>query len=157
MIRVNDIVSGLVAAAIGGAIYATAGTFPEIPGEPGPSLFPRAAAVGLMLCGIALMVHGLRDSGRGTWAEWPDWIGDPRRLLSVLVIVIGLAVCAGFMEALGYFVCAPVMLIVLMLAIRVRTVVAIPVSIGATLLVHAIFYSGLRVALPWGLLEAWAW
>jgi hypothetical protein len=31
------------------------------------------------------------------------------------------------------------------------------VAIGVSLLIHSIFYKGLGVPLPWGLLAPWAW
>ena len=30
-------------------------------------------------------------------------------------------------------------------------------AIGVSLLIHLIFYKGLGVPLPWGLLQSWAW
>ena len=42
-------------------------------------------------------------------------------------------------------------------ATRVRMLVAVPVALLVPLLIHYIFYSGLRVALPWGVLVEYAW
>jgi putative tricarboxylic transport membrane protein len=41
--------------------------------------------------------------------------------------------------------------------LRVRAALIPIVAIAVSLLIHFIFYKGLRVPLPWGLLQAWAW
>lgn len=156
MIKVGDAVSGAVAAALGVAVLLATRSFPDVPGEPGPAVFPRLAGAGLLLCGLVIAAGGLirRDEA---WIEAPAWLREPRHLLAVAIIVAGLAATAAFMESAGFFVCAGAMLLALLLALKVRAVIAFPVTIGAVALVHAIFYSGLRVALPWGVFERFAW
>ena len=44
-----------------------------------------------------------------------------------------------------------------MLTFRVKPALAVAVAIGGTLLIHTIFYKGLRVPLPWGWLTPFAW
>jgi putative tricarboxylic transport membrane protein len=61
------------------------------------------------------------------------------------------------MEPVGFFPCAILLVTGLLALLRVRLWIAAVVGVAAASVVHAIFYSGLRVALPWGLLEPFAW
>jgi putative tricarboxylic transport membrane protein len=156
-IRVNDVVSGALVGALGITALTLAQGFPEIPGEPGPALFPRLAGIGLLIVAVTLIAGGWRTRHAGPWVEWPEWFSQPRRFAAVVVIIAGLAITALFIETLGFFICAPVLVGALLIALSVRSVVAIPVALVATAVVHVIFYSGLRVALPWGVFERFAW
>ncbi|HEY6356101.1 MAG TPA: tripartite tricarboxylate transporter TctB family protein, partial [Burkholderiaceae bacterium] len=55
-------------------------------------------------------------------------------------------------ERVGFLITATVMLTAMMLALRVRVVPALLVALAASLVIHAAFYKGLRVPLPWGML-----
>ncbi len=156
-VRVNDVVSGGLVGALGVTALVLAQGFPEIPGEPGPALFPRLAGAGLLVVAVALVLGGWRSRNAAPWVEWPEWLSQPRRFAAVVVIVAGLAITALYIETLGFFICAPLLVGALLVALSVRVAVAIPVALIATAVVHAIFYSGLRVALPWGLFERFAW
>jgi putative tricarboxylic transport membrane protein len=123
----------------------------------GPALFPRVIAVGMALCAVALIVRGVLSAGSRSWAEIPDWIRMPRLVAAFLLVVLGLFCAYLFLDKVGFLVLAPALLLALMLVLQIRVVVAIPVAVGAALLIHTIFYKGLGVPLPWGLLEAWAW
>jgi putative tricarboxylic transport membrane protein len=153
--RFNDTVSGVLAAVLGGAVLVAARGFPETPGEPGPGLFPAIAGSGLVVFGLVLVIAGFRS--RRPWLEVPEWTTSPRSLLGALIVVVGLAGCAALFERAGFLVCAPALLTALMVTLRVRPRVAVATAVVATLFAHAVFYSGLRVPLPWGLLEPLAW
>jgi putative tricarboxylic transport membrane protein len=58
---------------------------------------------------------------------------------------------------LGFIPCAIIVLAAMFWALDVRPVLILPVAVGMTLLVHLIFYKGLRVPLPWGILLPWQW
>lgn len=156
--KLNDSITGALLLAFAAAVYWHTLGFPEIPGDPvGPSLFPRVIAVGIALCAIVLIVRGLLSPGPRTWAGLPDWIRVPRLFAAFVLVVLGLFAAYLFLDKLGFLVLAPLLLLALMLVLQIRAVVGIPVAIGASLLIHTIFYKGLGVPLPWGLLEAWAW
>lgn len=157
MLKVNDVVSGGLAAATGAVVLLATRSFPEIPGEPGPAVFPRLAALVLIVCGLLIAGRGLRHRLSDPWVEWPAWFRQPRQIVGVLIVVIGLAASALAMEAIGFFLCAVTLVLGLLIALQVRWTVALPVTITAVAVVHTIFYSGLRVALPWGVFESFAW
>lgn len=156
--KFNDAISGALLFLFAAAVYWHTRGFPDIPGDPvGPALFPRVIAIGMGLCGVALIARGLLAQGPRSWVEIPDWIPRPGLVAAFLLVVLGLFVAYLFLDRIGFLVLAPVLLTALMLVLRVRAALAIPVAIGASLLIHTIFYKGLGVPLPWGLLEAWAW
>lgn len=156
--KLNDAITGALLLAFAAAVYWHTLGFPDVPGDPvGPSLFPRLIAVGMASCAIVLMVRGLVSPGPRSWAEIPDWIRIPRLVAALVLVVLGLLAAYLFLDRLGFLVLAPLLLLALMLVLQIRAVVAIPVAIGTSLLIHTIFYKGLGVPLPWGLLEAWAW
>ena len=43
------------------------------------------------------------------------------------------------------------------LTLRVRLALIVPVALVSTLVIHTLFYKGLRVPLPWGVLTPIAW
>ena len=156
--KLNDAINGALLLAFAIAVYWHTLGFPEIPGDPvGPALFPRVIAIGMGLCAIVLIVRGLLSTGPRLWVEVPHWIRMPRLVAAFVLVVLGLLIAYLFFDKLGFLVLAPLLLIALMLVLHIRAVVAVPVAIGASLLIHTIFYKGLGVPLPWGLLEAWAW
>ena len=156
--KIHDSLSGVLLLAFAAAVYWHTLGFPEIPGDPvGPALFPRVIAIGMGLCGIVLLVRGLLARGPQAWIDVPPWIRMPGLVAAFLLVVLGLLISYFFLDRLGFLVVAPVLLVALMVALHVRVALAVPVAIGASLLIHTIFYKGLGVPLPWGLLEAWAW
>ena len=156
--KIHDSILGAFLLIFAAAVYWHTLAFPEIPGDPvGPALFPRVIAIGMGLCGIVLIVRGLLARGPRAWVEIPEWIRMPGLVAAFLLVVLGLLVSYFFLDKFGFLVIAPLLLGALMLVLRVRAALAIPVAIGASLLIHTIFYKGLGVPLPWGLLEAWAW
>jgi len=63
----------------------------------------------------------------------------------------------AFSEALGYAIAAPIALLSFLIATGTRPIVAVPIALLVPLLIHYIFYTVLRVPLPWGLLTEYAW
>jgi len=43
------------------------------------------------------------------------------------------------------------------LALSVRRTLVLPLALVITLAIHTVFYKGLRVPLPWGVLQPWQW
>jgi len=154
--RFNDALIGIALVLFAGLIVWYVRGFPPMPGQEfGPSLFPRAIAVGFMLTGLGLIVSGARR-----WegaVELSEWMRTPRLAINFLVVVGAVLFYILFSEELGFLVAAPVTLGAILLTVRTRWFVAVPVALAVCVLIHWIFYGGLRVPLPWGLFEPIAW
>jgi putative tricarboxylic transport membrane protein len=156
--KIHDSIAGTLLLAFAMALYWHTGHFPEMPGDQiGPALFPRIIAIGFGICGLALIVGGIRRRASEQWVEIPDWIGSPRQLAGFALVTGGLLGCFLFLEKLGFLVCAPLLIAALLLVLRLRLWTVPLLAIGVPLLIHTIFYKALGVPLPWGLLEPWAW
>jgi putative tricarboxylic transport membrane protein len=154
--RFNDSLIGIALALFAGVIAWHVRDFPPMPGQEfGPSLFPRAIAAGFVLTGVALIVSGVRS-----WAgavELSEWMRTPRLAINFLVVVGSVLFYILFSDLLGFLIAAPITLGTILLAVRTRWFVVLPAAPAVCLVIHWIFYGGLRVPLPWGLLEPLAW
>jgi putative tricarboxylic transport membrane protein len=155
-VKLNDAVVGaallLLAFAVGWHIRG----FPEMPGQKfGPAVFPGIIAAGLAGCGVLLIVRGVRSGVPALqvapWLRSPALIGNFALVCGVLVFYVLAA------EALGFVITGTAVLLALFLKLGVPAVRAVVVAVIATLAIHALFYKGLRVPLPWGVLQPVAW
>jgi putative tricarboxylic transport membrane protein len=154
--KFNDALIGIALVLFAGLIAWQVRGFPPMPGQEfGPSLFPRAIAVGFLLTGLALIVSGARR-----WegaVELSEWMRTPRLAINLLVVLGAVLFYILFSDELGFLIAAPITLGAILLAVRTRWFVVVPGALAVCLLIHWIFYGGLRVPLPWGLLEPIAW
>ncbi len=160
--KLNDAVWGVLLALFGAAIVADVQHFPHIPGQNvGPALFPGIVAGALALCGVFLIVRGLKarraDETATPWLTAPAWLRSPPQLLAFFVLVAVNLFYVAAVQRLGFVLTAFVYLAALMWVLRVRLVLVVPVALVLTLLVHYAFYKLLRVPLPWGVLQGIAW
>jgi putative tricarboxylic transport membrane protein len=156
--KVNDAVFGLVLAALGGAVLAAVQGFPKIPGQSvGPALFPGLIAAGLCVCGVLLLVRGLRERAREPWVVWDDWVRSPRHVLALAVLLGSILFYIAASGWLGFLPTAAIILMAMFSVLRVPPVRALLLALAATFVIHFAFYKLLRVPLPWGLLTPYAW
>lgn len=153
--KIDDAIAGAILLALSLAVLWTIQGYPKIPGQNvGPNAFPGLVAAILAGCSIALIVRGLRErAARGvtSWVELLPWTRSPRHL-GLFALTTGVLVAyALFAETIGFLPCGMLMLASLMLSLSVRAPVALVVAPVATFAIHLIFYKGLRVPLPWGL------
>ena len=126
-----------------------------MPGQKfGPAWFPGLIAVGLGVCGLLLVFFGVRR--RAPWVVAPDWMTRRQPLLGLAAVVGGLVFYILGADTLGFHISG-----VVLLALWIRTLggswrVALPVALLGTVLIHLSFYKLLRIPLPWGLLEGYA-
>jgi putative tricarboxylic transport membrane protein len=126
-----------------------------MPGQKfGPAWFPGLVAGGLGICGVLLVTAGLRQ--RTPWAEVPEWIRSPRARAAVAALVGGLLLYVLAADTLGFHITGLVLLALWMRLLGAAWKVTLPVALVATLVIHFCFYKLLRVPLPWGVLEAFA-
>jgi putative tricarboxylic transport membrane protein len=139
---------GLGLAALALAVLWSARAFPDVPGQKlGAAFLPMIIGVGLLLCGIALV---LRSMKRGAYAE-ADRAPEVEEHFGSAVVIVGAVLAYIFLsERIGFLLIAPLCLLAVFLALRVRWMTALLCAIGGTLLVHLAFYKLLRVPLPWG-------
>ena len=126
-----------------------------MPGQKfGPAWFPGLIAIGLAACGVLLIASGLRTAE--PWASTPGWIRSRRARAGIAALLGGLVLYVLAADTLGFHITG-----ILLLALWVRVLGAswratLIVAVVGTLLIHLAFYKLLRVPLPWGLLERWA-
>ena len=156
--RFNDALIGLALIVFAGLILWNVRGFPPMPGQQfGPSLYPSIIAAGFGLTGLALVVSGVRRWSSHGAVEFSEWMRTPRLAVNFLVVVGGVLFYILFSDSLGFLIAAPITLGAILVSARTRFFIAGPVAIGVCLLIHWIFYGGLKVPLPWGLLEPIAW
>ena len=120
----------------------------------GPAWFPGSIAAGLGICGFFLVVSGVRQ--RGPWIALPDWIQRARPALGVASVIAGLLFYIVAADRLGFHITGVVLLAAWMRILGASWRVAAVVAVVATLAIHLSFYKLLRIPLPWGLLEQYA-
>lgn len=159
MIIRRDFVVGAVLIALAVAMIWGAQGFPRIRAMPyGPDLFPKIIAGGLILSALGIILEGLRNmrSGQGQ-DDIAQGAITPLAAMSFLGIVALVAGFALLLPVLGFHVAAA---LVLLGAVRIfggNWVLAGIMAITAPVVLHYIFYSLLRVVLPWGVLAPYAW
>lgn len=156
--KINDALSGALLLALALAILVNIQSFPKIPGQSlGPSAFPGLLAVLLAGCAIALIVRGLRERAGADWYTSGLWLRSPHHLTNFLLTIGVLLFYILLADKLGFVICGIAILGSMFWKLRVRPALIAPLAIGVTLLIHTIFYKGLRVPLPWGILLPVAW
>ncbi len=132
--------------------------FPLMPGQAfGPALFPSVVAAGLVLASVGLVLSGLRSGQRQPLLELDSWVRSPRLLFNFALLIGGLLFYILFSETLGYLIAAPLALAAYLFATGVRPLVVLPVAVVVPTIIHYLFYTLLKVPLPWGLLTDYAW
>lgn len=141
----RTLISGLLCTLLGAAIWFYSGTFPELPeGYPGPGLFPRIIAAGLLLSGLALLAQGARLRRQREDAVLRPVPAGLLRLAGGLLVVVlypWLKDVSGTMAALALICLA----VAWMLGVSLR--VAVPTAIGSGVLIYLVFSELLRVPL----------
>lgn len=157
--KFNDTLSGAALLALSVAILVTIQSYPVIPGQNiGPGAFPGLLASLLAVCAVILIVKGLRAKvAREPWVELGGWMKSWPHLRNFLVTVGCLVFYITLSNQLGFLICGTLVLLAMFGALGVKRQLMLPLALGVTLLIHTIFYKGLRVPLPWGILMPWQW
>lgn len=156
--KFNDAIIGALLLLLAGAVLVDIQGYPKIPGQNvGPGAFPGLLASLLAVCGALLVIKGLRARPGVAWLEVAPWVRSSHHLLNFFVIVGALLFTILFINSLGFILCSVIVLCAMFWSLRVRPVLIVPVALAVTLFIHTIFYFGLRVPLPWGVLLPVAW
>ena len=163
--QLSDRVTGLFMVALGGLAAYGGSRLAPVPGQQiGPNVFPLVVGIGLAICG-GLIAFGIgrhyeeeaeADLAKitGQIAAGPGeavapsawWHGLKALMPPALLLFYVFAV-----DRLGFLPTAAAMVLITSLALGARLRLAVPMAIGAPLLVNLIFSKLLRVPLPSGL------
>jgi putative tricarboxylic transport membrane protein len=120
----------------------------------GPAWFPGLIAAGLGICGLLLVYAGVRQGA--PWLALPDWMSRRRPALGVAAVVAGLLFYILAADKLGFHITGIALLTLWIRALGGSWRIAGVVAVIATVAIHLAFYKALRIPLPWGLLEPYA-
>jgi putative tricarboxylic transport membrane protein len=152
-LKVNDALSGAGLAALGGVVLWHIQGFPAMPGQKfGPAWFPGVVAAGLVACGLLLMLR----AERGPWLALPPWTRRWRPLAGVAAVIGGLLAYVLAADRLGFHLTGFLLLALWTRVLGAGWRASLAVSMVATLAIHMSFYKLLRIPLPWGVLERFA-
>jgi putative tricarboxylic transport membrane protein len=156
--KINDVTGGVLFLLLAITVGVGAWHLPN-PGEQifGPSTFPLVVASMLALCSVILMAGGLGSTGDTPFFAFSDWTRDPGLIVRFLLVPAAVFTYVTFVEALGFLPTASAILFVLFLSGHVRPLRAGILSVCMAILVHTIFYLGLSVQLPWGIMDPVRW
>ena len=156
--KFNDALSGSALLALALAILVNISTYPTIPGQNvGPAVFPGLLAALLAVCALLLIRKGLSDAKQEAWIAVGDWMKSAHHLRNFFITVGSLVFYIFASELLGFLLCGTAILAVMFWALSVRRTLILPLALLITVVIHTVFYKGLRVPLPWGVLQAIQW
>jgi putative tricarboxylic transport membrane protein len=155
--KVNDALSGAALVTLGAVVLWHVQGFPPMPGQKfGPAWFPGLIAGGLIACGALLIAARLRAESAEPPFAFPDWTRRARPLASVTSVIAGLVLYVFVVDTLGFHITAAALLLAWSRMLGAPWRLAIPTALLATFAIQLSFYKLLKVPLPWGMLERFA-
>jgi hypothetical protein len=83
--KFNDAVFGAIFVLLAAVVLVHVQKFPMIPGQQvGPALFPGSIAAGIVVCGLLLIVSGLRHRASQPWFVAEEWTRSTRHVVAFL-------------------------------------------------------------------------
>jgi putative tricarboxylic transport membrane protein len=156
-VKFNDALSGAALAALGAVVLWHIQGFPPMLGQKfGPAWFPGLIAGGLVICGLLLIAGRLRAAGNEPLFSPPAWARRLRPVLSVASIIGGLVLYVLVVDTVGFHLTAAALLLLWSRLLGASWRLAVPVTIAATFVIQLSFYKLLKVPLPWGIFERFA-
>lgn len=156
--KFNDAVSGAALLALALAIFINVITFPNIPGQSvGPGIFPGLLAVLLAICAVLLIRKGLASARKEAWVAMGEWMRSLYHVRNFFITIACLVFYIFASEPLGFLLCSVLILCAMFWALWVRRALILPLAVLITIVIHTVFYKGLRVPLPWGVLQFLQW
>lgn len=156
--KVSDIVLGPVVVAIGLiALYAsTLQPRPFFGSAYGGGLFPTIIGIGLVGAGAVLTLSGRRERAGARLVEMGGWLGSPRHVANVLVVLGALLFYILTSTWLGFIISGFITVLVPLLQFTRAPLPSLVVAAITIAVVKIAFQDMLLVPLPWGLLEPYA-
>ncbi|MEO8249431.1 MAG: tripartite tricarboxylate transporter TctB family protein [Burkholderiales bacterium] len=154
--RIHDGLIGAVLLILSLAVLWHIRIFPPVPGQDyGSAVFPGMIAGGLALASAGLMWQGYRD--KQPWIQVGEGMRSGRHVLAFFIAIASMLFYIVLADKLGFIVCSIVILVALQWATGVPWGLNLTAALVATLAIHTAFYKLLKVPLPWGVLESFAW
>jgi putative tricarboxylic transport membrane protein len=154
-VKLSDTVTGTLLLLLGAVTLWHVQGFPPMPGQKyGAALFPGLIAAGLLVCGALLIARGVKSGG--AWVALSPWSSRARPVAGFVSVLIGLALYAVLADGVGFHLTGFALLLAWLLILGTRPSLAVPVAILAPILIHLAFYKLLRIPLPWGVLQRFA-
>ncbi len=155
--RLSDTMLGVLLIAFGLAIGLYAQSFPHIPGQKyGAAVFPVTIATGFGVCGLILLVRGLRSAPVPLITR-TEWTRKSGALPAVGITILCVIAYILFARQVGFIPLMTVILIVLFRMLRVSWPKALIYAVGTALLCDFVFRSILLVPLPFGYMPRPPW
>ncbi|MCW4152666.1 tripartite tricarboxylate transporter TctB family protein [Halomonas sp. 18H] len=153
----RDLLLGLAFMLLGAVVITVASQYPTMASlQYGPSLFPSLIGGGFLIGGFVLSAIQL-PALKSQLSSKDDSI----RMFDFRPILLSLLPCALIIfyifasEFLGAALCLGIIMLVLMLVKRTSLILALCVSVIASLVIYFIFSRYLLIPLPEGLLNFW--
>lgn len=155
----RDLIVGAALTALAIAMIIQTQGFPRIRAMPyGPDLFPRIIAGGLILSAIGIVMEGLRSLR--IKAAQDDIAVSPTSAYGAFAFVAIAALVAGFallLPVMGFHIAAALVVLLAVPIFGGNILLALVLATVAPVVLHYVFYSLMRVVLPWGWLTPYAW
>lgn len=156
--RFNNAIPGIVLILFALAEIAYARSFPRLHGQSyGPDLFPTLIGVGLAICGIILIVQGIRQRATVPMIDVGDWARDPHNMSNVVILLGCMVFYILLSDWLGFIPTSLLILTTLLLRFGSHWRTSLSVAVATTFIIHTVFAKFLLVPLPWGILLPVAW
>ncbi|KID12398.1 tripartite tricarboxylate transporter TctB family protein [Ponticoccus alexandrii] len=156
--RVTDLTLGVLTLLGGIAIYISAWGFKAIPGQAyGAGTMPRAIALVTVLTGLFIIVKAVMAGERVPGLQLADWTRSGGALLRVFAVLALILAYILLSPVLGFLPTAFAVMVLAMLVLRVRLIIALPVSLVAALAIQQAFGKLLLVPLPRSPLLTFLW
>ena len=148
--RLNDKLIGILAMAIGLAVIIRVQFYPSLAdGQPGPALFPEVIGGLFIVVGLALFWQA-RKSDAPMITRLPEL--TPKGVGNVLFTIGAVIFYIVVSQPLGFLLTSFIIMVAMMMLLKAKIAVSIPVAMGTTVCIYTIFNKMLLVPLPRGLL-----
>ena len=134
-----QLIGGILAAIVAVVVWLISGDFPGLPeGHPGPGLFPRAIAIGLLLGGVFLIVQALR-ADRGVEVERHAPVGAAGGVGRVAAVVVVLLLYPLLNDLVGFVPTVSAACFLVALLLRARPLASALTAVGGTVVIYFVF------------------
>lgn len=148
--RLNDKLLGIITMILGLAIIIRVQFYPSLAdGQPGPALFPEVIGGLLMIVGMVLFWQARRSTAPLV-VRLPELTakGMGNVLFTTGAIIFYILVS----QPLGFLLTSFIIMVTMMVLLKAKLTVSIPVAAGTTVCIYLIFNKMLLVPLPRGFL-----